>query len=63
VNVGLRHVKDGRFDLPDGRLSGVRPTFSPGRTTAVDPKPTSDALRRLRYEANGAFSFARPLDP
>ena len=27
------------------------------RISAVDPKPTSDALRRSKHEANGAFPF------
>jgi hypothetical protein len=41
-HIGLWRVKDGRFDLPDGRLSGVRLTFSSGRTTAVaDPNRTA----------------------
>ena len=27
------------------------------RISTVDPKPTSDALRRSKHEANGAFPF------
>ena len=41
-----------------GRLSGVNLTLlNRCRISAVDPKPTSDALRRSKHEANGAFPF------
>jgi hypothetical protein len=46
-----------------GRLSGARLTLSPHRATAaLDPKPTSDALRRSRPRRTALSRPARALD-
>jgi hypothetical protein len=45
----------------DRQLAGVKLKFTDKyRISVADPEPTSDAFRRSRHEANGAFCAAAP---